>query len=102
MNSSRKLSKYRIRKTLPSYKSRTDDQKRLLDERPVARREKFDRYLEEEPEYQQTENESIMRYNGNNGNLNVYCGRGSMQYYRQDSNCTVTVINVRLKESFTS
>ena len=56
---------------MQSCKPRTDHQKRLLDERPVARREKLDRYLEEEPEYQRTENESIMRYNGNNGNLNV-------------------------------
>ena len=56
---------------MQSCKPRTDHQKRLLDERPVARREKLDRYLEEEPEYQRTENESIMRYNENNGNLNV-------------------------------
>ena len=78
MNSSRKLSKY---------------QKRLIEED-----ERYERYFKETIKSPQIKNE--MRYNGNNGDLNVDCGRGSIQYYRQDPNGAVSVINVRLTESY--
>ena len=63
MNSSKKLSKYKIRNTLPSCTPRTDDRNRLLDESPVSRRftdadERYDRYLDRS-EYPKTKNKSI-------------------------------------------
>ena len=98
MSSSKELSKYKTKdfdsRMLQPYKMWTADQKRLLDDQKVSIPRTRAEERQSFPQSRRAKTESTMRYN--DIYLQVECGEGSIQYYRQDPNGTVSVINVRI------